>query len=153
MLHGIRAFFGQHASNTVHAQQDQRQALRVAACALLLELAHADDQFTEDERRHIEDALVRHFAIPAETARELMALAEQERSEATDLYQFTSLINANYDEGQKMVLVEVLWGVVHADGKLSKHEDYLMRKLAILLELRPGFLNEARKRAEGNTSE
>ena len=152
MLDGIRSFFGRHAS-TESGSQDPRQALRVAACALLLELAHADDQFTDDERRHIEEALVRHFDIPAETARELMVLAEQQRREAPDLYQFTSLINASYDEGQRMVLVEVLWGVVHADGKLSKHEDYLMRKLAILLELRPGFLAEARKRAEGRGAE
>ena len=48
-----------------------------------------------------------------------------------------------------MVLAEVLWRVVFADGELSRHEDYLMRKLASLLELKPGYLGEARRRASG----
>ena len=120
--------------------------LQVAACALLLELAHADDEFSADERRHIEQALARHFGLSAEAALELMALAEDRRGEATDLHQFTSVIAKQYDEGQRMVLAEVLWGIVYADGELSRHESYLMRKLANLLELRPGYLAEARKR-------
>ena len=124
--------------------------MRVAACALLLELAHADDEFAPEERTHIEEALARLFDLPAETARELMAVAEEARSKATDLFQFASLINANYDEGQRMVLTEVLWRVVYADSNLSQHEDYLMRKLANLLDLRPGYLSEARKRAAGD---
>ena len=120
--------------------------LQVAACALLLELAHADDEFSGGERRHIEEALARHFGLGAEAAVELMTLAQDRRGEATDLHQFTSVISKQYDEGQRMVLAEVLWGIVYADGELSRHESYLMRKLANLLDLRPGYLAEARKR-------
>jgi uncharacterized tellurite resistance protein B-like protein len=46
-----------------------------------------------------------------------------------------------------MVLVEVMWRVVYADGELAKHESYLMRKISNLLGLKPGYLAEARKRA------
>jgi uncharacterized tellurite resistance protein B-like protein len=127
--------------------------LQVAACALLLELAHADDEFSADERRHIEDALARHFGLSPEAALELMALAEDRRGEAADLHQFTSVIAKQYDEGQRMVLAEVLWGIVYADGELSRHESYLMRKLANLLELRPGYLAEARKRVAPERTE
>ena len=127
--------------------------LHVAACALLLELAHADDEFSADERRHIEGALARHFGLSIEAAVELMALAEDRRGEATDLHQFTSVIAKQYDEGQRMVLAEVLWGIVYADGELSRHESYLMRKLANLLELRPGYLAEARKRVAPERAE
>jgi len=127
--------------------------LQVAACALLLELAHADDEFSADERRHIEEALARHFGLSAEAALDLMALAEDRRGEATDLHQFTSVIAKQYDEGQRMVLAEVLWGIVYADGELSRHESYLMRKLANLLELRPGYLAEARKRVAPEQTE
>jgi uncharacterized tellurite resistance protein B-like protein len=149
VLNALKSFFASHADQPAAASAEAPdQRLRVAACALLLEIAHADDEFTADERRHIEEALVRHFDLPLETARELMALAEEQRRISTDLYQFTSLINANYDEGQRMVLTEVLWRVVYADGKLSQHEEYLMRKLANLLELRPGYLAEARNRAQ-----
>lgn len=121
--------------------------LRVAACALLLEMAHADDEFAPEERRHIEEALGRHFDLPPEEVVELIALAEDERKRATDLFQFTTLINESYDEGQRVALAEVLWRVVYADGELSRHESYLMHKLSNLLDLRPGDLAEARKRA------
>jgi uncharacterized tellurite resistance protein B-like protein len=129
------------------AAETEAQRLHVAACALLLELAHADDEFTDDERGHIEEALVRHFDLTPEAARELMVIAEERRVASTDLYQFTSVIRDNYDEGQRMVLVEILWRVVYADGRLSSHEDYLIHKLASLLDLRPGYLSVARRRA------
>jgi uncharacterized tellurite resistance protein B-like protein len=127
--------------------------LQVAACALLLELAHADDEFSAEERRHIEEALARHFGLGPEAAVELMALAEDRLGEAVDLHQFTSVIARHYDEGQRLVLAEVLWRIVYADGELSRHESYLMRKLANLLELRPGYLAEARKRATPERTE
>ena len=152
MLRSIQEFFGRFIDSAAPADAGEpvpsRDALAIAACALLLELAHADDEFTDDERAHIEDAVVRHFDIQEDTARELIALAEEERQKAVDLYQFTSLITANYDEGQRMVLAEVMWRLVYADGKLVEHESYLLRKLSHLLELRPGYLAEARKRAE-----
>ena len=57
------------------------------------------------------------------------------------------MINRHYDEGQRLVLAELLWRIVYADGRLSSHEDRLARKLAILLELPAGYLSEARARA------
>jgi len=122
-------------------------ALPVAACALLLEVAHADREFTDDERRHIEDIVIRHFDLDEASARRLMAVAEEARREAVDLHQFTAVITRHYDEGQRMVVAELVWRIVHADGKLSEHESSLARKLASLLELRPGYLAEARRRA------
>lgn len=125
----------------------ERSKLHLAACALLLELAYADDEFTPDERLHIEAVLRRHFDLDADTARELMALAEEERSSAVDLYQFTSLIRSSYDLGQKTLLAEIMWGLILSDGEIARHEAYMLRKIANLLDLEPGYLSAARKRA------
>ncbi len=131
-----------------HAAPDaERQRLHVAACALLLELAHADDEFSETERLHIEAVLRRHFDLDEETAEELMRLAEEERESAIDLFQFTSLIRSSYDLGQKTLLAEIMWGLVLADGEIARHEAYMLRKIANLLDLEPGYLSAARKRA------
>jgi uncharacterized tellurite resistance protein B-like protein len=157
MLDAIKSFFTRHAdpgeepgSGEVHAppagQRTGPDPIQVAACALMLELAHADDEFTDEEQDHIHESLMRHFALPSDTAREMMALAERERRQAVDLYQFTSLIAQRYDEGQKMVLAEIMWRLVYSDGRLAKHEDYLMRKVSNLLDLRPGYLAEARRK-------
>ena len=156
MLRSIKQFFGNHlaldsaSAEPAETAPSEGERVQLAACALLLELAHADQEFSDDERRHIEETLTRHFAVSLERAPEVIALADEERRRATDLYQFTSLITANYDEGQRLLLAEVMWRLVYADGELAKHESYLMRKLSSLLELRPGYLAEARKRAIGH---
>ena len=151
MIESLRSFFGRHLAPETRGAPasgvDDR--LKLAACALLLEMAHADDEFTDAERQHIERSMAAHLDLEPARVQELIALAEQERREAVDLHQFTSLILGHYDEGQRLVLAELLWRVVYADGQVSKHEDYLFQKLNRLLELRPGFLAEARRRAGG----
>ena len=159
MLDGIKSFFNRNIelSEADSGQEEASgepghpdRALQVAACALLLELAHADEEFADEEREHIEEALQRHFDLDPATVQELIGLADRERRKSVDLYQFTRLIADTYDLGQKMVLVEVMWRVVYADGELAKHESYLMRKISSLLGLKPGYLAEARKKATNN---
>ena len=152
MLDAIRKYFDQSMSPAEAASPDQVKAdsghdLRLAACALLLELAWADDEFSATEREHLEAAIRRHFGLDHAHAERLIGLAEEERRAATDLWQFTSLIRDNYSVGQKMVLAEIMWGLVFADGDLSSREDYLMRKISNLLDLKVAYLSEARNRA------
>ena len=149
MLDALKALFARHASNpgATTPEADPQRGLKIAACALLLEMAHADDEFSPAERTHIEELVGRHFALDPEATREILEAADRERREAIDLHQLTAVINRHYDEGQRAVLSEMLWRVVYADGELSEHEAYLAHKLAHLLDLSPGYLAEARKRA------
>lgn len=123
------------------------EPLHVAACALLLELAYADDVFTEDERNHIHAVLMRHFALDYDTAQELMALADAERKKSVDVFQFANLVRSSYDVGQKTVLAEIMWGLILTDGEIARHESYMLRKIANLLDLEPGYLSKARAAA------
>ena len=149
MLEAIRKLFQSSMLPSEDAPPQTRDRdLRLAACALLLELAHADDEFTDDERAHLEGAVRRHFGLDHHQADDLLYHAERERRSAPDLWQFTNLIREHYSLGQKMVLAEVMWGLVYADGELSAREDYLMRKVSKLLDLDMPYLSEARTRAE-----
>jgi uncharacterized tellurite resistance protein B-like protein len=119
--------------------------VQLAACALLLELAHADDEVSPEERRHIESTLQRHFGLDEASGAELLRLAEAARAESLDHFQFTRLVAAEYSLAQKMVLAEVMWGVILADGRLTDHETHLVRKMASLMQLEPAYLAEARR--------
>ena len=121
--------------------------LHLAACVLLLDIAHADGEFSDSERIHIETVLERHFALPPESGRALMKLADAERRNAVDHFHYTSQLHAAYDTGQKMVLAEIMWGIVLADGQIAEHEHYLTRKISNLLELEPGYLSAAKDAA------
>lgn len=153
MLDAIRNFVTRRITppTTPSAETRAIPNIQVAACALFLELAHADGEFSIDERIRIEGALGRHFGLDEETTQELLVLAAEERRKSIDHFQFTRLINEQYDLGQKMVLVEVMWGVILADGQIADHEGYLVRKIGSLLNLEPGYLAQARKAATPRT--
>jgi uncharacterized tellurite resistance protein B-like protein len=147
MLESIKRFF----RTSMPAAGDEKASpkdVRLAACALMLELAYADDHFSDEERSHVEAAIRRHIGIDEAEAARLLELADEARKEAVDLWQFTNLIAEHYSLGQKVVLAEVMWGLVYSDGTLAAKEDYLMRKISNLLRLEPGYLAEARKRIE-----
>lgn len=147
MLDTIRSLFSKEASPQ-EAGRPEVNPLHLAACALLLEIAHADGEFSAAERKHLEDVLARHFGLKGDDGRRLMALAEEERQRAVDHFRFTSILQRNYDVGQKMVLAEVMWGLVLADGTIAEHEHYLTRKISNLLDLPPAYLSTAKDAAE-----
>ena len=148
MLDAIKSFFSSSMAPPDGEEELGDEDVRLAACALLIELAYADDELTEDERRHLTYAVRRQYGLDEEHAATLINLAESARREAVDLYQFTKLIKANYSLGQKMVLMEVMWGLVYADGDLSRDEEALLRKVCHLLDLSPGYLADVKKRVE-----
>lgn len=157
-MESIRQFFAERMSqaetngrgDAALNEEEQRRRLHVAACALLLEIAYADEVFSDAERAHIGAVMQRHFDLDEETAAALIEMAEAERSQAIDLYQFTSLIRDGYDLGQKTLLAEIMWGLVLTDGEVARHESYMLRRIANLLDLEPGYLSTAKKRAEGD---
>ena len=121
--------------------------VQLAACVLLLDVAYADGTFTADERAHLEVTMERHFALSAGDVGALVAAAERERARAIDHFRYTNILQQHFDVGQKMVLAEVMWGLVLADGTVDDHEHYLTRKISNLLELEPGYLSTAKQRA------
>jgi uncharacterized tellurite resistance protein B-like protein len=153
MLEAIRQFVQQHIVTPEDhvrggdTERDGPTGVELAACALLLEIAHADDTFDQSERDYIVSVLQRHFGLEQAAAHELIRLAEAARAEAVDDYQFTHTITEQYDLGQRMVLAEVMWGLILADGRIAERETYLVRKLGSLLDLKPAYLAQARRSA------
>ncbi len=128
--------------------QEKEERIKVAVCALLLEVAHADDEFSSDERDHIMSTIKDKFEITDQEAKGLLQNAETERSKSIDLWHFTNLINDNYSIDEKFHLIELLWEIVYADETLDQHEDYLLHKLQYLLNLDHEHLIAAKLRAK-----
>ena len=148
MFDALKSLLARRAPSDAEPAERPR-LLQVAACALLLEMAHADSGFTAEERERIEFMAMSHFDLDMLSARQLMEVADEARRGSVDLHEFTRIVVQSYDEGQRMVLAELMWQVILADGKLTEQETQLARKLASLLELKPGYLAEARRRAQG----
>lgn len=136
MLNAISQFFENHFS----AQEDTPQAhtedqLQLASAALLIEVCRADRKFDDSETETLLAVLKSRFDLSGEKLAELMSLAEQEANDATSLYQFTSLMNENFEYPEKVQLILNMWEVAFADGKIDRYEEHLIRKVADLLYL------------------
>jgi uncharacterized tellurite resistance protein B-like protein len=129
-IEALRAFF---APRSKEAGPPAPDPVTVAACALLLEIAHADDIFRPEESdriaRHIRDEM----HVSEDELAEVFRIAEEERRESVDLFHFTQLLRENLDRDQRLRLVEAIWGVVYSDGSLSEVEGHLARRIAELL--------------------
>jgi uncharacterized tellurite resistance protein B-like protein len=147
MLDALRKLL--HQRTPTEGQTSGPDSVQLAACALLLELAHADGEFSPAERAYLTHALTRHFGLGEAELQALMEAADAERRDSIDHFQFTREITRGYDLGQKMVLAEVMWGLILADGELAENEAYLIRKIANLLDLEPAYLSQAKARAKG----
>ncbi|MEW6519510.1 MAG: TerB family tellurite resistance protein [Thermodesulfobacteriota bacterium] len=119
----------------------------LAAGVLLLETAHIDEECTAEEMAHVVDTLRSAFSLAPEYVEELLALARAEREKALDLWQFTNRMNQHYSLQEKMALMEAVWRIIFADGRLEAHEDYFAHKLANLLRLNHKQLIEAKLQA------
>jgi len=116
-------------------QQAREWDLRIATCALFLEMASIDDEFSEEERDRILSLIRSELGLSEADAIELVQTTTAELEGALDLWRFTNLINERCGEAEKLRIVEMLWRIVYADGRLEKHEDYLVHKLATLVRL------------------
>lgn len=134
MLDRIQQFFSQRMGS--QAPLDEAQRLRIATCALLLEAAHADRDFSDEERRLVADLVAGRFGLGEDETAELLVVAERERRGAEDLYQFARLVNNDFPRERKLAVLELMWRVVYSDGVLEAHEDALMHKVANLLGVR-----------------
>lgn len=137
MIDFFKKAFGQSQQQDTAGGQDasREEDLRIATCALFLEIANIDNEFSEDERDRILSIIRSEYGLSEEHALELTQRAMAELEGSVDLWRFTNLINENYTDDEKLRVVELLWRVVYADGVLDKHEDYLVHKLASLLRL------------------
>ena len=123
-----------------------KDKLQVAAAALLVEAAHLDDNFDDQEWATIH-ALVRdRFALTEEEAEALVEEAEREVEESVELYSFARIVKDRFDHGERVQLIEMLWEVVYADGTLHHHEANLLRRITGLIYVSDRESGSARKR-------
>src|SRR5262245_22094402 len=91
-LDAIRSLLNKATPADAPESAPQVDAVHVAACALLLDIAYADGEFTAPERAHLEGVLARHFSLSLEDGRALITLCETERKKAVDHFQFTRVL-------------------------------------------------------------
>lgn len=148
MLKAIREFF-ETRMQTPSDAPDGEHALRLATAALLVEMSRQDETVHAVEREAVVAGIGRKFGLPEAEAEALAALAESEVRESTDYHQFTSLINRGFSPEQKVRVIELLWQVAYADGRLDPYEEHMVRKIADLIYVPHSAFIAAKLRVTG----
>ncbi|HRY05583.1 MAG TPA: TerB family tellurite resistance protein [Hyphomicrobiaceae bacterium] len=123
--------------------------LHLAVAALLVEAARMDDNFGADERAVIARVLAERFDLSAGEVEDLIARASEEMRDNVQYFPFTHHINTMMSGDEKIGVIEMLWQVAYADGRLDPFEDRLIRQVAGLIYVEDRARMEARRRVLG----
>ena len=117
------------------SSETKNKKVEIAACALFIEMAKADGEFSDDERSFIISEMKRTFNLDDNYTKDLMILAEQKAKESISLYEFTSIINNSFSQQEKTELIESLWKLIYTDKKLNAYEDQLIKQIGATMNI------------------
>ena len=150
MLDLVKKYFSQNGRPPVSTGGADSKRILVATCALLLEMATVDGEFSSEEQDVILHALTSTYGMNRDEAQAIMEAARAELKGSIDLWRFARIINREYAEDEKIQVIEAVWRVIYADGRLDGHEDHLVHRLADLLRLSHSQLIDAKMRVKNS---
>jgi uncharacterized tellurite resistance protein B-like protein len=133
MFESFRKFLDDVSQGGKHPAHFEPNDYRLAAAALLVHAAEIDGNISDVERTTLHQVIKRHFDLDETQTDTLLAEATQAEQEAVDLYHFTRLLNRALDEDGRRRMVEMMWEIVYADGRVTEFESNLIWRAADLL--------------------
>ncbi len=106
---------------------------KLAAAALMVEVASHDGEISRVEREHIMRLLQDKMGLNEAEALELFVDALATQDDSNHILGFTRKIKDHFDEAGREKIIELLWEVVFADGEEDAYESNLLRRVAGLL--------------------
>lgn len=148
MLRALKELFDSLSAPAGPSGVRDEHSLQLATAVLLIEVMRAEPELGADERLAVVSALRQKFALADDEVSRLMEAAHEKARTSSDFHQFTSVINDNFGQEQKIRIVEFMWQVAYADGHLDAHENHLISKVAGLLHVTHGEYIAAKLRAK-----
>jgi uncharacterized tellurite resistance protein B-like protein len=133
MLDGLRQFIADIVSPDAQPRTFDEADYRLAATALLIHVVSLDGEPSAVEKRKLHSLIETRFKLDRGAADQLIVLATRAEGDAVDLYHFTSVLMREVNEQGRLRIVEMMWEMVFADGKVTEFEDNVLWRAADLL--------------------
>ncbi len=130
--------------DTVAAPFERRH---VAVIALLIELAQSDRDLGTGEFAAIERIVRERLGFDAISATRIIAAARSELDAALEDWVFAKAVRDGFDAPGRVGIVELLWEVVYADGRLARLEVSSLGRIAAMLGIAEAECEAARAQA------
>ena len=118
-----------------------------AVLSLLIEACKVDGIVSDNEIEKITDLLINKFHLEASKAKNAFSVVLEKANDKVEIFSDIKVILDTMDHEERIKVVEMLWGVVLADGNIDDYESNLMRKISSLLHVSSFETAEAKKRA------
>ena len=135
MIKRIKDLLSNFSNQEEEIEDEKISSLDKACSALLIEVAYADKIFDESEINSLRESLKETYNIDEEIIHELISDAKKTVNESTSLYEYTRVVNDEFDYSDKLELLSRIWKLAFADGNLDKYEDHLIRKISDLIHI------------------
>ena len=116
-------------------------------CGLMIEAANSDGDIGAEEIKKIRETLINIFKENPDKVDSVLEQSIKNSNNSKSLYYYSSKINKNYSDEKKILLIEILWEIVLADGQVHDYESSIIRRLSGLLYISDINSGNARKRA------
>ncbi len=130
-------------------EENEFDVIQLAVTSLMITTAKHDGIFDEIEKQEILKLLNNYFKLTDESLNNLFETSASMVDNASDIHQFTSKINSSLDDEEKIEIIEMLWRIIIADGRIDDYENALIRKLSGLLYIDDFKVGEIKKRLTG----
>lgn len=127
-----------------------KRKIQLATAALLIEITRADANVDEQEEQKVEQLLRLHTGLEDEALSQLIAEADSAVDTAVSLVDFSRVLVEALSLAERGEVIDMLWQVAFADGRIDRYEDYTVRKLAELLYVPHARFIQAKLRASGD---
>ena len=118
-----------------------------AVLSLLIEACKVDGIVSDDEIEKITELLINKFHLEHSKAKNAVNFVLEKANEKVEIFSDIKVVLDTMDHEERIKVVEMLWGVVLADGNVDDYESNLMRKISSLLHVSSFETAEAKKRA------
>ena len=135
MIKRIKDLLSNFSKQEEEIAEEKISTLDKACSALLIEVAYADKIFDESEIISLKESLKETYNIDAQIIDELILDSKKTVDESTSLYEYSRVVNEEFDYPDKLELLSRIWKLAFADGNLDKYEDHLIRKISDLIHI------------------
>ena len=131
----------------IKLENEEFDTLQIAISTLMIQTAVYDGVFDEQEKNKILELIKKYFDLNEDQKIFLFETAMKVNDESNDMQQFTRTLNDNLSEKEKLVIIEMLWKIIIADGQIDDYENALIRKISGLLYISDRDVGEIKKKS------
>ena len=133
-------------SDKKEAKEEEFDASQLAVTSLMVTTALHDGEFDEIEKDEILKLLGNFYNLDNDKLNKLFEASYELVDNANDIQQFTSKINSLLTDDEKIMIIEMIWKIVIADGRIDDYENALVRKISGLLYIDDFKVGEIKKK-------